>query len=101
MAGAEEGCCGISGILISFVAFDGGPSPKHDSSAGKLRRATHFVSIIFMFPIIVALCSSISICTAASSWETQKSSIFALYPCLMINIYAMVHNVAEASAGLW
>lgn len=101
LAGAEDGCCGIASVMISCVAFDGGSCPKTDSSAGKLRRAIHFVTIIFLLPILAAVCSAISIVTAPTAWDNQRSSIFVLYPCLLLNLYSLLHNVAEATTGLW
>lgn len=101
LAGAEEGCCGVASVLISFVAVDGGCAPKKDSAAFKIRRISSFVSAAFQFPMLVAICSAIQIVNSPTAWETQQTSIAVLYPVLLLNLCSFVKNVGEAFGGMW
>lgn len=94
LVGAEYGCCGINGMLMSFIAYDDGKGLKADSFAAKLRRSMNWVWSALLVPIIVAICISINITTRNDIEVYQASSILVLYPCLMLNIWFSLLMVA-------
>ncbi|KAJ3107514.1 hypothetical protein HDU96_007858 [Phlyctochytrium bullatum] len=94
LAGAEDGCCGAAAVILSLGAHDGEVEGQR-KSAFKWRRGTRFITGAFQIAIIVAVSASIRIVTTDGALDQQRSSIFVLLPCLMLNIYNMIENIFE------
>ncbi|KAJ3109392.1 hypothetical protein HDU97_006637 [Phlyctochytrium planicorne] len=94
LAGAEDGCCGLAAVLLSLGAHDT-EVEKHQKSSYKWRRATRFVTGAFQIAIIVAAAAAIRIVTTDGALDQQRSSLFVLLPCLILNIYNMIENIFE------
>ncbi|KAJ3415950.1 hypothetical protein HDV05_003791 [Chytridiales sp. JEL 0842] len=95
LAGAEDGCCGVAAVVLSFGAYDSDVE-GHRKIASKWRRVTRLITSGFQLAIIVAVCAGLSLVTKAEGvLEIQRSSLFVLLPCLMLNIYMWLENVFE------
>ena len=101
LAGAEDGCCGAAAIMISFISHDSNAPPKKDGSSFKIRRTIRAMTIIFQFPLLVAIGAYLQLSTAADAWETEKTNVYVLFPCLMLNLVSIIENIGEITTGYW
>jgi hypothetical protein len=101
LAGAEDGCCGVAAVVLSFGAYDSDVE-GHRKNANKWRRVTRLITSGFQIAIIVAVCAALHIVTGAYGvLEQQRSSLFVLLPCLMLNIWSLLENMYEGTRLLW
>ncbi|KAI8799682.1 hypothetical protein BJ742DRAFT_844987 [Cladochytrium replicatum] len=96
LAGAEDGFCGASAIVLAFAAYDA-EVDKQRGATVNWRRVTRFITAAFEGGIIVAASIAIHIVTDSDAYDQQRSSLFVLLPCLMLNLAALVENLWEAS----
>lgn len=92
LAGAEDGCCGLFGIMLSIGAMDK-EFAEHQAIASVWKRSCHFVSAGFQLAMIVTCCYGVSIVQGPNAFDIQRTSLFVFLPCLMINIGQFIFNM--------
>jgi hypothetical protein len=99
LVGAEDGCCGLMAIGISFIAVD---EPIKAKSPGARRRIlSRLLTIGIQVPILVVTCSALSIISRETAWESQKTSMFVLLVVLMLHLTNLVENLYEVAVSVY
>ncbi|EGF80350.1 hypothetical protein BATDEDRAFT_88513 [Batrachochytrium dendrobatidis JAM81] len=101
LAGAEDGCCGLAAVVLSFGHYDNEVLAKSKSMAAKWRRASRFVTAVIQIVMIVAAASALRVVTNIDSRPEQKSSTFVLLPCLLLNITSWIENMYDGIMVLY
>eukprot|EP00842_Homolaphlyctis_polyrhiza_P000396 jgi/Hompol1/1357/HPOL_004521-RA len=101
IAGAEDGCCGMAAIVLSFGSYDNDVIARSKTAAAKWRRATRFVTACVQIAIIAALSGAIHVVSDPNSSPEQKSSLFVLLPCLMLNLTSWIENIYDGVMVLY
>lgn len=99
LVGAEDGCCGLLAVGISFVAVD---QPIKAKSAGAKRRVlSRLLTLGIQVPILVVTCSALSIISRETAWESQKTSMFVLLVVLMLHLTNLIENLYEVFVSIY
>jgi hypothetical protein len=99
LVGAEDGCCGLMAIGLSFIAVD---EPIKTKSRGAKRRAlSRLITIGIQVPILVVACSGLSIISRETAWESQKTSMFVMLVVLMLHMTNLIENLYEVFASVY
>ncbi|KAL2916448.1 hypothetical protein HK105_203880 [Polyrhizophydium stewartii] len=101
LAGAEDGCCGAAAVVLALGSYDNEVLAKSKTLAAKWRRATRFITASIQVAIIIAAASALHIVTGPDARPEQRSSIFVLLPCLMLNITSWIENMYEGVLVLY
>ncbi|KAI9009884.1 hypothetical protein BC832DRAFT_552712 [Gaertneriomyces semiglobifer] len=95
LSGTEFGCCGASAVVLSFATYDEELASEPSGPEAKYRKATRLITALLEVPLLVAVCSAITIVRNYEPWDSGKDSIFLLLVVLGLNMVNLVENVYE------
>ena len=94
LVGAEDGCCGLLAVAVSFVAVDKDVS-EIKGKAAKRRTLSRLLTVGIQVPILVVTIAALGIISGPNAWDYQKTSVFVFVVVLMLHLINLVENLYE------
>lgn len=94
LVGAEDGCCGMMAISISFIASDEPVKPSKSRGARR-RILSRIMTLGIQIPILLVTCSSLHVISQPQAWQSQKTSVFVLVTVLLLHLTNALENIYD------